>query len=102
MCQLIGSLVAIAEEHVEQPAEAGNKGGDIGVSGRVECLVDANHFVLIDDAEADELRLRTFAGVEFDGQCDELEDGQDQIDCDAEVDQHRAVEQHKATEHNKG
>ena len=60
-------LVAAAEEHVEQPAEAGDEGRDVGVGGGVECFIDADQFVLIDDAEADELGLGALAGVEFDG-----------------------------------
>ena len=49
LSDLVG-LVPVAGEHVQQPAEAGDEGRDVGVRGGVEGLFYADHFILFDDA----------------------------------------------------
>lgn len=89
-------------QEVKQPAEAADEGGHVGVGGGVEGLGHALHFVAVDDAEADELDLGALAGVELDGQGDELEDREHKVDGDTEVDREGAEAEEEAAEHNDG
>src|SRR5437899_570184 len=75
------------EDEVEKLKNGLERGGDIRQSGGGKDVVDGTHVVLVDDALADQQRLGPRAGVEFDGEVDELKENNRAECSDAEQDQ---------------
>jgi hypothetical protein len=83
------SLVAVAagdHDEVKELEESSDHGGDVGESGGVEDFRDGGVFGVMDEAELEELLFGAAAGVVFDWEGDDLEEGDDGKDADGDAD----------------